>query len=100
MLFQSLLKPRYFKVYGMLVLGQDVVDPLPRLLDARLSGGLEEIDEEILHVVVGDVFCGRHDIELVTGFPVELVHACESPCMLCRVQDSRSAWTAAIMAGF
>ena len=55
------------------VLRQTVVDPLLRLHDAWLSSGLEELDEEVLHVLVGEELIGRHHVALVFRLPVELV---------------------------
>ena len=47
------------------MLGQDVVDPFPSLLDARLSGGLEHVGKEILEVLVRQVLLGRDEVVLL-----------------------------------
>ena len=56
---------------------EGVVDPLVSLLDARLAADLEELDEEVLHVLVGEELLGRYDVELVAGLPLQVVHRAE-----------------------
>ena len=52
----------------LVVLSQAMVEPLPRLLNARLPALGEELNEEVRHVVVGEEHLGRADI-LVVGTP-------------------------------
>ena len=59
------------------VLREGVVEPLVGLLNARLAADLEELDEEVLHVLVGEELLGRDDVELVTGLPLQVVHLAE-----------------------
>ena len=65
------------------MLGQDVVDPFLSLLDARLSGGLEHVGEEILEVLVRQILLGRDEIVLVLGFPFEFVDPRETTRVQC-----------------
>ena len=59
------------------VLREGVVEPLVGLLNARLSADLEELDEEVLHVLVGEERLGRYDVELVAGFPLQIIYFTE-----------------------
>ena len=59
------------------ILREDVVHPPVGLLDARLAGSLKQIDEEVLHVFVGERLLGRDDVILVAGFPLDLVDLAE-----------------------
>ena len=84
-----------------MVLREGVVEPLVGLLNARLAADLEELDEEILHVLVGEELGGRDDVVLVAGLPVEVVHLAELLGVLSRriyfiypVSQSREQLTA------
>ena len=59
------------------VLREGVVEPLVGLLNARLAADTEELDEEVGDVLVGEELLGRHDVVLVAGLPLEIVHLAE-----------------------
>ena len=77
---------------GEVMLGQDVVDPFLSLLDAGLPSGLEHVGEEILEVLVRQVFLGRDEVVLVLWVPFEFVDPRETTRMQC-VSNCRSAWS-------
>ena len=68
------------------MLGQDVVDPFPSLLDAGLSGGLEHVGEEILEVLVRQILLGRDEVVLVLWIPLEFVDPRETTRVQCDLE--------------
>ena len=65
------------------MLGQNVVDPFLSLLDAGLPGGLEDVGEEILKVLVRQILLGRDEIVLVLWVPFEFVDHRETTRVQC-----------------
>ena len=59
------------------VLREGVVEPLVGLLDARLAADLEDLDEEIGDVLVGEELLGRDDVVLVAGLPLQVIYFAE-----------------------
>ena len=68
------------------MLGQNVVDPLLSLLDAGLPGGLEDIGEEILEVLVRQILLGRDEVVLVLWVPLEFVDSRETARVQCEIE--------------
>ena len=60
-----------------MILREGVVEPLVGLLDTRLAAHLKELDEEVLHVLVGEELGGRDDVVLVVGFPLQIIYFAE-----------------------
>ena len=54
------------------VVGEDVVDVATSLCDVRLASVLPALDEELLHVLVGDVALRRDEL-LLRGLPTQFV---------------------------
>ena len=54
------------------VVGEDVVDVAPSLRDVGLASVLPALDEELLHVLVGDVALRRDEL-LLRGLPTQFV---------------------------
>jgi len=68
-----------------MMLGQNVVDPFLSLLDAGLPGGLEDISEEILEVLVRQILLGRDEVVLVFWVPLEFVDPRETARVQCEL---------------
>ena len=68
------------------MLGQNVVDPLLSLLDAGLPGGLEDIGEEILELLVRQILLGRDEVVLVLWVPLEFVDSRETARVQCEFE--------------
>ncbi len=59
------------------ILREGVVEPLVGLLNARLAADLEELDEEVGDVLVGEELLGRDHVVLVDGFPLQIIYFAE-----------------------
>ena len=47
------------------------------LLHARFAAKLKELDEEVLHVLVGEELLRRDDVVLVAGLPLQIIYFAE-----------------------
>ena len=71
---------------------EGVVEPLVSLLDTRLAADLEELDEEVGDVLVGEELGGRDDVVLVVGFPLQIVYFAELLGVLSKIKNIFAIW--------